>query len=297
MESIDPGRGLQHKSIVLSATFHLWRAASVLALCLEIVATRFAFGEERVIRAEGTSEVPRADFKCLSPSTGKPSGVLVLCPGQNGDGEELWTDLKWRAFAEQGHLALIVAAFASPDEELREGRGYFDASRGSGRMLEAILKEAGWEGLPLVLYGFSGGAHFAMTFAAWAPARVSAFCAYSFGWWRRPPEGLLCPAIVACGQLDGTRYGAAFEFFQIGRTMGKPWIWVSIRERNHSPCAELDDFVREFFSAILDANPKFQLVVDNVRKTAVDPRQTDSLTTSVLPSSHLLPEWRRIHQP
>ncbi|MFA7235170.1 MAG: hypothetical protein WC076_13785, partial [Terrimicrobiaceae bacterium] len=35
-----------------------------------------------------SGEIRRADFRCLSFSKRPPSAVLVLCPGQNGDGAD-----------------------------------------------------------------------------------------------------------------------------------------------------------------------------------------------------------------
>ena len=142
-------------------------------------------------------EISQAEILVGAPGDRtKCRGALVLCPGQNGSSEEMVQNVIWQKFAEREALALVGFRFVSLDKDLQNGRGYFQAARGSGLLLEAGLKRAGLEGVPLLLYGFSGGAHFAMSFAAWKPDRVRAFCAYSFAWWDQPPKKLNCPALI-----------------------------------------------------------------------------------------------------
>lgn len=225
----------------------------------------------------------------------------------------------WREFAAREGLDLVGMRFVSSDEDLKNGRGYFVASRGSGALLEEGLKKAGLEGLPIYLYGFSGGAHFAMSFAAWRPERVAGFCAYSFAWWSPPPPELRCPALIVCGQADGTRYGSSLAYFQAGRKAGKPWTWVSLKDTPHAPNAELDEFVREYFSFVLKAGKAASgngrlgesdlgqglekqpeaasTLVDNMTERVVSVGEKEAVATSVLPGSDLWLRWRKVHHP
>ena len=230
-------------------------------------------------------------------------GVLVLCPGQNGSSEGMLRSKVWQDFAEREALALVGFHFVSSDEDLKNGRGYFVAARGSGELLEAGLKKAGFGSVPLLLYGFSGGAHFAMSFAAWRPERVAGFCAYSFAWWSPPPEKLRCPALIVCGQADGTRYGATLSYFQAGRRQGKPWAWVSLKETPHAPSAELDEFVQEYFSCVMnftkvnEGNKESRSeTMDNMTEKVVKGR-ADDVSCSVLPCADLWSKWKEIHHP
>lgn len=264
-------------------------------LILSVCAHLHASVEDRVFSGKPGGEIQRAHFRCLTFSQERPKAVLVLCPGQNGDGAIFFADDKWKSFAKAGNLALLIPCFVSDDEDLKSGRGYFVASRGSGKMLENALKQAGWGDLPLLLYGFSGGAHFTMSFADWAPKRILGFCSYSFGWWKPPPGDLHCPALIACGQYDGVRYGASFAYFQSGRRQGKPWSWVSLEGQEHEHSEKLDSFVRIYFQSLLGKGSKGRVTVDNVRKTPVT--GGDPLMTSVLPSGKLVEPWRAIHHP
>lgn len=223
------------------------------------------------------------------------SAVLVLCPGQNESSNKTIRQKEWIRYAEAHHLVLAGYHFESPDELLNTGTGYFVAERGSGKVLSDALNDRGAGDLPIYLYGFSGGAHFAMSFAAWAPERVAGFCAYSFGWSSPPPEALRCPALIVCGEHDGQRYGSTLTYFQEGRRQGKPWVWVSLRQKDHSTSKELDDFVRKYFACLLrhDGPP---ILVDNYTKHVVQGDPKD-IRFSVLPSTSLLEDWRRIHHP
>jgi hypothetical protein len=164
-------------------------------------------------------------------------------------------------------------------------------------MLLEALKQAGWSDVPLLLYGFSGGAHFTISFAAWSPGKVLGFCAYSFGWWNPPPGNLRCPALIACGQFDAVRYGSSFAYFQAGRRQGSPWTWASIEAQEHDRCPKLDAFVREYFQSLLHSPLEDQVTVDNVRKSLMKRTACDPLTTSVLPSETILESWRALHHP
>ncbi len=240
-------------------------------------------------------EILKAKFWSWSPKNHSPAGVLVLCPGQNGDGKSFSEDEGWRHFADANHLAILIPHFVSEDAVLLSGRGYFDASRGSGKLLIQALDAKGWGKLPLLVFGFSGDAHFAMSFSAMAPDRVRGFCAYSFSWWKAPPSALTAPALIVCGQHDATRFGSSFAYFQTGRRAGKPWAWVSLKEKDHSSSMELEQFVRLYFQSVLENSGKSCVTVDNVTKDLSN--HTDPLMTSILPTSDILSQWQAIHHP
>ncbi|MPN08728.1 hypothetical protein SDC9_156013 [bioreactor metagenome] len=107
-----------------------------------------------------------------------------------------------------------------------------------------------------MIYGFSGGAHFASRFVEWKPESVIAWGAYSAAWWDKPiASESMPPGIVACGTED-ERIEASQDFFWDGRELGKPWLWIEVNGAGHSTSSELDSFVREYFDAILKAEGK-----------------------------------------
>jgi hypothetical protein len=197
-----------------------------------------------------SKDINRADLY-FAKVVQKPKAVLVLSPGCNGNGKYLLEDPDWRRFAETHSLSIIGLSFASDEEKLRNGRGYYYPEKGSGRLLlDGISKLFGGE-MPILLYGFSGGAHFTSRFVEWKPERVISWCAYSAGWWDEPRQSsVMPPGIVACGE-DDERLGSALSYFKQGRKLGKPWLWLGIPNNGHSPNKDVEKFVREYFSSIL----------------------------------------------
>lgn len=227
----------------------------------------------------------------------KPRAVLVLCPGQNESGEPLVSSRVWQEYADRNGLALVSLYFHSSNEDLLAGKGYFLPERGSGEILDKALRMSSLDELPLFLYGFSGGAHFARNYANWNPGKVAAFCAYSFAWWRPIAEKLKCPALIVCGQEDGTRYAAALTYFQMGRKKGLEWVWVSLGGQMHRPSAALDEFVREYFACLLEKQMAKPVMVNNVTKKIAKENSWKDVSASVLPCGDLLPSWRELHHP
>lgn len=214
-----------------------------------------------VSQAETTREISlplivglqRADIYILQV-TKTPAAVLVLSPGFNGDGKSLVENFAWQQFAEQHNLDLVGLSFASNGDLLRKGQGYYYPSQGSGQLLLSGIDEALGRQLPLLLYGFSGGAHFTSGFATWKPERVLGWCAYSAEWWEKPLSGRASPpGLVICGAED-ERYGASLLYFKQGRALGKPWLWLSVPQNGHSNASPAEKFVRNYFAALLDSN-------------------------------------------
>lgn len=243
----------------------------------------------------GESELNKTEVFIHKPSPSHPVATLVLCPGQNGSSAEAINNKAWTQFAKQEHLALVGYHFESPDALLEAGKGYFIAERGSGSALLQGIERQHLANEPIFLYGFSGGAHFAMSFAAWAPEKIAGFCAYSFAWSSPPPGTLRCPALIVCGEADGKRYASTLQYFQEGRRQGNPWTWISLGGQAHAPSSELDAFVREYLACLMKKD-RHPIIVDNITKKIMEQGASD-IRYSVLPSESLLASWRRVHQP
>jgi hypothetical protein len=226
---------------------------------------------------------------------------LVLCPGFNGNGGDWIKNPVWQEFARQHDLGLAGLSFASDGDLLRKGKGYYYPEQGSGQLLLDGLHQAFDPDVPLLLYGFSGGAHFSSGFVEWKPERVLGWCAYSAEWWENPSKSNLSPpGIVACGDED-ERYGASLTYFKQGRALGKPWLWISVPKNGHAISPSVEDFVRHYFAALLSAHGSTasgQWVDIDFRTKAEEAtiRNQPSLT-GWLPDSQLLSEWQTVHQP
>lgn len=241
----------------------------------------------------------RADFY-WAKLTDQPRGVLVLCPGCNDSGEEMVREKEWQDFARKHQLALLGISYTSKMEVLADWHGYHIASEGSGQaLLDAVHRIYGRD-LPMYLYGVSSGALFICQFVDWRPEHVAGWCAYAAGEGGLQTKMANCPpGIIACGEYDGGRYGAMLSYFKLGRAMGKPWLWISLAKTEHVVSPPLEQFVREYFAALLSPQNGEPCWVDVDRKQAASPSDVQQLPslTAWLPQRRLITEWQRIHEP
>ena len=184
-------------------------------------------------------------------ATNNESAVLVLAPGMNADGAFFLKESPWMEFAKRNNLGVIALNYSSSEEDLSETRrGYYWPERGSGQALLDEIKRDYGKDLPIILYGFSGGAQFVSRFVDWCPDRIVAWCAYSAQFWDYPKAGskvTQARGIVACGDQDGLRWQPSFAFYYQGRKNNRPWIWVNISNTGHNRSAKFEKFVRQFF--------------------------------------------------
>jgi hypothetical protein len=244
-----------------------------------------------------TSGLSRADVYIV-PATSNPSGTLILCPGHNGNGEEMLDSPEWKNFAEKLNLNLVGLSFASDDDPL--DRGYFKAETGSGEvLLDGLKRIFGSRQGPLLLYGFSRGAQFAYSFSRWKPRLVLAWCAYSATEWESPENSGEAKGIIACGDEDEPNYSFSIYQFLQGRRISKPWTWLSIAHTGHRRSPALEAFVRAYFaSVLLDPGRKgLWLDVDAKTPMASTDLQKHPTLATWLPDEAVAQAWRELHQP
>lgn len=250
------------------------------------------------IRFDAPSGMTRAELDYIRV-TMKPRAVLVICPGDNGRGAPAINRGVWRDFAKKNNLGLIGLSFASNASDLHQGVGYYNAGHYSGEiLLEGIRKIYGVD-TPLLMYGFSGGAHFVSQFEQWKPERVLAWCAYSAGWWTAPRPSSDSPyGIVACGE-DDNRLGPSSIFFKQGRQLGKPWLWICLSKTGHHTSNALEDYIRQYFEVILNTKASIPAWVNiyNKSETSTGTAAEFPAATAKLPTPDLIESWRIIHEP
>jgi pimeloyl-ACP methyl ester carboxylesterase len=269
---------------------------SLLAMAVALSIPAVTAEEARQFHLPLPRELTRADLYVLPVQD--PQAVLVLSPGMNGNGKSLITPA-WTDFARRHQLALAALSFASSDEDLQNGRGYYYPARGAGQSLLDGLRKIYGHDLPILLYGMSGGAHFTARFVEWKPERVTSWCAYTAGWWDKPKVAMSNPpGIIACGDED-VRYGASLGYFLQGRALGKPWTWVSLAKTGHQSSELLDKFVRRYFAAVLEYRKKSEEWRDVDLKSLVGRQDLKSHPTLAcwLPNESVATDWLKIHQP
>ncbi|MGE9289507.1 MAG: hypothetical protein ACQKBT_00870, partial [Puniceicoccales bacterium] len=236
------------------------------------------------------------------PPTGNEQAVLVLCPGMNGDGAFFLEESPWREFAGKNDLGLMAIHYSSAVEPMySEARqGYYWPEQGSGEALLSEINKVYGEDLPILLYGFLGGAHFVSRFTEWMPESVVAWSAYSAQFWDSPTEGeVLPPGIVACGEMDGVRWFPSFSYFYEGRRLGKLWTWVSLAGTGHVRNGKFEQFVREFFAAVLEGSDSSPVLVDVLSGEIIEADEAllQPGLAAILPSVELLEPWQALHAP
>ena len=263
--------------------------------CLLIVSSILS-AEANIItlRFNPCDGMTRSDISYLSFDF-EPVGILVLCLGYNSDAKHLLENETWIDFSKKNKLILIALSFASKMEDLKNGNGYYYASKGSGKILLQAIEKAYKRKVPIYIYGFSGGAHFASRFVEWAPNRVGAWCAYSAGWWDSISykKDKLPIGIVACGDKD-ERFDASISYFKNGRMNDRQWTWIALKNTNHALSRKLDDFVKIYFEAIINDDLDPCWVNNTTAKTKKIINGNKDSNYSYLPSSKLLSEWRNL---
>ena len=245
--------------------------------------------------AEG---VTSAAFDCLSDVPAKSAkGLLILVPGANGNGAAMLAEPAWADFARANGLMLGALSFTSDSELLTAGDGYYDTAKASGRIAVEAIRKAGADGLPVYLYGFSGGAHFTASFVENFPERIAGWCAASFGERQQNPvnaalsAGRAPPGILACGS-DDPRIGKMIAHFHRGRELGRRWTWIEVPGLAHARHPALEDFVRAWFAARVKA-PKAPGIWVDISSAEDASHSADTAKTLLawLPDADLRPRW------
>lgn len=244
----------------------------------------------------------RADLYYVKPK--HINAILVLSPGVNGNGKSYLESSLWVTFALKHNLGLIGISFASSRMANSTRQGYYYPHAGSGKLLlQGIRSIFGPRKYPLLLYGFSGGAHFTARFAEWCPERVLVWCAYSAMWWDNPSKNkFIPPGIIVCGEND-PRLGASLIYFKQGRVLNKPWTWLSVPHNGHSQNLQAENFIRDYFASILKSHISSKdiiasgIIVDIDRKVQInhDFFRTSPTLTAWLPDIHIFDKWRKFY--
>lgn len=234
-----------------------------------------------------------------APATGDEVAVLVLCPGMNSDGSHFLSEVPWMTFAEEHRLGVVALDFSS-DPELMYGserEGYYWPEQGSGDALLTAIRESYGSDLPILIYGFSGGAQFTSRFVEWIPERILAWAAYSAQFWDDPVEGMSAvpPGIVACGELDSARWFPSFSYFYKGRAQGRPWTWVSLAETDHHRKGSFEQFIRAYFASTIAKQTGQGTYADIDTEEISDLTDVQPELLSWLPDTELLEDWKTIH--
>lgn len=197
----------------------------------------------------------RAELKYVPDSLVKCRGVLVLCPGWNGDGGQMVRDAAWREFAKKNELALVGLSFASTNDDAGTS-GYHHVKKGSGQLLLDGIERIIPGKLPVVLFGFSRGGQFAHGMASQYPERVKVWACTGMGPVAELPSDVRCkpPGLLVCGMED-TNVDPTREAFFSGLRAKWPVCWLGVPRSGHVIEPRAVAWIREFFDAVLSMPP------------------------------------------
>ncbi len=233
----------------------------------------------------------------LTRTVPRPKGVLVLCPGWNGNGKSLARDANWISFAERNDLGILATSFASDPQKFYQGDIYYKADQGSGQVLLDAVQKAFGKDLPIVIYGFSAGADFVSHFVQWRPDRVVAWCAYSpVSDFDGNAKTVLPPGLMACGDLD-PRLGGALMNFKQGRAMGNRWMWLNVAGSAHTPDPKAIAFIRDYLQKLIgDATGTGVWVdIDTAAILSAEKAKQEPSLSGWLPDEQLLRRWKELN--
>lgn len=233
------------------STTSLARAAALL-LAFTCTGMLPAIAQVQTLKLKPARGMTRAELKHREVPP-ECAGALVLCPGYNQDGEPFLKDKAWMEFAKKHKLAPIALSFASNEADLsgHTRRGYYYTKNGSGKLLLDGVKTIVGKEVPIVIFGFSGGAHFTHRFVYHFPDKVRVWGVYGFGWYDKAPQSSKAkPGIFICG-LDDERLGSTREAFVSASNSKWPVCWLSVPNSGHTIDRRAAEFTRNFFDAVL----------------------------------------------
>ena len=240
----------------------------------------------------------------FSKTSNNVKALLILAPGQNSSGMKILARPKWQEFAKKHSLILCSYHFASDDNFLRQGKGYFRAERESGRMLlEQIDTYFDGKSPPLLLHGVSGGAHFGSSLVDLVPDRFIFWSAYSAAWWISPAKHeFYPPGVVACGTHDALRFYPSLSFFQEGRRLGYQWTWVALKDMGHAINEDYEDFIMQYMATLLNGSVDDSGILSDIHLRSEINLVPNLLSArkdehfSWIPNSRLKSIWDEIHE-
>jgi pimeloyl-ACP methyl ester carboxylesterase len=221
----------------------------------------FASHAQTVLRAKARvlpRGMTRAEICYLVPPR-NCAGVLVLCPGWNGDGGGFLEDARWRQLAAKHRLLLVGLRFASADAPDAEKTGYHRSANGSGKLLFSLLREIVGRDVPVAVFGFSRGGQFAQSLAVNFPGKVRVWANTGSAAGDVFPEqktgAAAFPAgLVMCGQ-DDTNHAVALETFFAGLRAHWRMCWLGVANNGHVIAPQATAFAQAFFDGAFSAPP------------------------------------------
>jgi len=198
----------------------------------------------------------KAAFHFWSPAYVQPlRGLIILTPGNNGDGRGMTQDPAWQALARKYGLGLIASCLQGGDyqrpelgtgEAFRAARGHFAEQSGHPEVAT----------VPLLLWGISAGGQWDYNYMLWRPDDVMAFVVNKGGYYEDgdpDSHARQTPGLFILGQADEAfRIEAITRIWSAGRSAGALWALAPQPGSGHE-FSKTGPLARVFFEAVLKA--------------------------------------------
>jgi hypothetical protein len=224
------------------------------------------------------SAYKKAAFHFWSPAYAQPlRGLIIMTPGNNGDGRGMTKDPAWEALARKHGLGLIASCLQGGDYQ-RPELGTGDAFRAARSQFANQSGHPEVATVPLLLWGVSAGGQWNYNYMLWRPDDVMAFVVNKGGYYEDgdpDSHARQTPGLFILGQADQAfRIQAITKIWTAGRSAGALWA-LAPQPRSGHEFSKTDPLARVFFEAVLQARlpDSSALSADSTDGPALKPMQ------------------------
>lgn len=200
-------------------------------------------------------------FRLWVPKNIKPKAIMVLAPGNAGDGTDLVKLKHWQEYAEKEEL-ILMGVFVRSDMEGSASRLL--------KALEIISKQNKLEGvsnLPILLRGFSHGGVFSYTFSQLYKDRVLAFANIKGNLFE--VENRMPPGLFISGEKDLETRNASIKKAFLSQREKKGIACYALEPEVGHDVGNSDDLVKSFFKSVLDKRLSGQNIISVINEEEI----------------------------
>lgn len=246
-----------------------------------------------LIQLPVSKEIPFAQMLTCN-QVEKPRGALVICLDQSADAMAIAKNKNWRDFARGQNLAFAVVSFGLPKEKLADSEGYINADKGSGQLMMTGLAKAGWNKLPLFMFGAGNGGTFVSNVAHLPNVSVASWAAFTNKISEKFEPKSQCPVLVGCDYEFTKINPDLFNTFTRARAADLKWTWLTVTGQPNQRLERFQKFVQSYFGEILANGSKkgVWMEVNSLKEAAYSDLVLSPKSMTWLPSLALVEEWR-----
>jgi len=230
----------------------------------------------------------------ITKTVDAPHAALVICADRPGFAPRIAHDQAWRDFAIKNNLLLVTLDFHY-DRYPKDEKGFRQTLLLNRTAILNGLKKAGLEHMPLLVYGTASGGNLAFTCASLDDSHILGWAGYTDSALGDQIERDKRPGLMICDYEEAEARPALQQAFGNGRAQNKNWTWLSVAAPVQTRGDKVNDFVRSYFSTLLQANrdPSY-FSNDDFRELSKTDCMISPPSSSWLPDKSLLKSWKNL---